>query len=152
MISQFSPGTTHVPCHWCGEQVGVKDNDDTYNENPFEPGHRLCQNSEIVPYAETLCYDAPLNYYKLQAIWGAVRGGIKFTDDQRNRIKRSIIDTVEWDFDHDHLASLGHQYDSPTRAKAYACKLVTLMSGGMGLHTRGNLGRKKVFSGNVKKH
>ncbi len=139
-ISQFAPGTTEVPCHWCGNMVGVDGKDDTYNENPFKPGHRLCQNSEVPTYAESLCYDAPLNVPKMHAIYNAIRKGIEFTDDQRQRIKSAIAATAEWDFEHDLLATLGHDDPGVTRAGIHADKLIQLLSGRLGISGTGRLG------------
>ena len=143
-VSQFPPGTKYVPCHWCGKPVGVADNDDTYNENPFKPGHRLCQNSRMIPYPETLIYDAPLNVPKLHKIFNAIKDGYQFTDEQVKQIKKAIFDTAMWNIPNDRFSHYPDERSKPTVAKAYACKLVLLLSGCLGVQSGRNLSRKKV--------
>ncbi len=101
-----------APCVHCKEPVGVDGQDETWNENPHRPAHRLCANS--VP-ADT--WIAPLNYDDLLLIWSyakqEARGLIPpLSNAKKAQIKAALLETAQ---------------GSTTRSRAGAITLIRLL-------------------------
>ena len=100
-------------------------------------------------YADSLCYDPPMTCKQMIAITTAINQGIPFSDENKDRIIKSLLATIDWYPNYlDHIN--GQDPEDVKKRSVAAIAFLSRLSGGLAKRQANYLGRKEKAGANSK--